>query len=104
MNGYRAIDDSGSFPEGPKGPVRGDVPLLKRTLGWDLMNQLFHHHSLDVTSVARYMVDAGILPEGCQRPSNLIPHFKIREDARHTALSDAVDMGNVYLKMLEAKV
>ncbi len=77
-----------------------DIPLLKRTLGWDLMNELFHHHSLDVTCVARFLVDSGKLPEGCQSTSKILPHYGIRGDANHTALSDAVDMGNVYLKML----
>ena len=78
-----------------------DIPILKRYLGWQFYEQHFHHHTLDVTCVARFLVDAGLMPSGCESSSKLIKHFGIREDVRHTALSDALDMGEVYVKMLE---
>lgn len=77
-----------------------DLPLLARTFGGNWMRENFHHHTLDVTCVARGLVDAGVLPEGCQSTSKLVKHLGVREDARHTALSDAVDMADVYLRML----
>ncbi len=78
-----------------------DIPIMKRYLGWDFMEKYFHHHTADVTCVARFLVDAGKLPPGCESTSKIIKHFQIREDANHTALSDAVDMGNIYLKLIE---
>lgn len=78
-----------------------DIPLLNRYLGWDYVSKKFHHHTLDVTSIARFMVQSSLLPPGFQSTSKLVKHFKIRDDAKHTALSDAVDMGTIYLKMLE---
>jgi len=77
-----------------------DIPIMRRYLGWEFYDKHFHHHTADVTCVARYLVDAGKLPPGCESTSKIIKYFQIRDDANHTALSDAVDMGNVYLKML----
>ena len=78
-----------------------DIPMLKRYLGWEAYEKHFHHHTLDVTCVARYLVDSGILPEGCESSSKLIKHFKIRDNVNHTALSDAVDMAEIYVRLLD---
>jgi DNA polymerase-3 subunit epsilon len=78
-----------------------DIPLLTRTFGWDYMNETFHYHTIDVTCVAHFLVDAGHLPAGCQSTSKIIAHFGIRDNAKHTALSDASDMAQIYLMMLE---
>lgn len=78
-----------------------DIPMLKRYLGWDFYEKHFHHHTLDVTCVARYLVDIGVLPPGCESSSKLIKHFNIRDNVKHTALSDAVDMGEIYLRLLD---
>lgn len=79
-----------------------DIPLLTRTFGWEFMNQRFHHQVVDVTSVARFLVDAGHLPKGCESTSKIVKYFGIRENALHTALSDAMDMAHIYIKMVEA--
>lgn len=78
-----------------------DIPMLKRYLGWDFYERHFHHHTLDVTCVARFLVDTGVLPPGCESSSKLIQFFKIRDNVMHTALSDAIDMGEIYLRLLD---
>ncbi len=78
-----------------------DIPLLKRYMGWALYDQTFHHHTLDVTCVARGLCDAGLLPDGCSSSSKLIKHFGIRDNVKHTALSDALDMAHIYLRLLD---
>jgi oligoribonuclease (3'-5' exoribonuclease) len=75
-----------------------DIPIMHRYLSRPFMDKYFHHHTMDVTCLARFFVDCGLLPEGCQSTTKLIQHFKIREGANHTALSDAVDMGNIYIQ------
>jgi len=77
-----------------------DIPMLKRYLGWDNYEKYFHHHTLDVTCVARFLVDTGVLPPGCESSSKIIKYFKIRDQVNHTALSDAIDMGEIYIKMM----
>ena len=95
------------FFEGERPPILGkslsalDIPLLTRNLGKPFMEAHFHHHTLDITCVARFLVDSGKLPKGCQSTSKLLQHFQLRNESNHTALSDAVDMGEVYLKLLD---
>lgn len=79
-----------------------DIPILKRYLGWDLYEKLFHHHTLDVTCLTRGLVDAGLLPPGCESTTKLVQHYGIREESTHTALNDALDMANIYLKIIES--
>ena len=96
-----------AFFEGERPPPLGkslsalDIPLLNRYLGAENYQKYFHHHTLDITCVARALVDAGKLPQGCESTTQLIQHFALREDARHTALSDAVDMAKIYLKLID---
>jgi hypothetical protein len=78
-----------------------DIPLMTRYFGKKFLETYFHHHTVDITCVARGLVDAGALPEGCESTTKLLRHFQIRDDARHTALSDAEDMANAYLKILK---
>ncbi|NBX81891.1 hypothetical protein EBQ90_02240 [bacterium] len=78
-----------------------DIPVLTRYLGKDFMEKYFHHHTLDLTCVARFLTDVGKLPKGFHTTSKLLQHFKIRQKAEHTALSDATDMGHVYFKLIE---
>lgn len=78
-----------------------DIPLLTRTFGGDFMREHFHHHTQDVTCVARSFVDAGLIPPGTESSSKIMKHFGIREQPAHTALADATDMGEIYLKLLE---
>lgn len=78
-----------------------DIPLLTKTLGKAFMDKYLHHHTLDVTCVGRFLVDAGLLPKGHGSTSHLLKYFKIRSESNHTALSDAVDMAEIYLKLLD---
>ena len=78
-----------------------DIPMMKRYMGWALYDQTFHHHTMDITCFARGLCDAGKLPENCSSSSKLIKHFGIRDNVKHTALSDALDMGHIYLRLLE---
>ncbi len=80
-----------------------DIPLLTRTFGWEFMNQRFHHHTIDVTGAARFLIDCGVLPQGTASTSKIIKHYGIREGALHTALSDAVDMARIYVKMVDTQ-
>jgi DNA polymerase III epsilon subunit-like protein len=78
-----------------------DIPLLTRTFGPDFMREYFHHHTLDVTCVARALVDSGLLPSGTESSGKLMKHFGLREEPEHTALADALDMADIYIKILE---
>ena len=78
-----------------------DIPLLTKTLGKVFMDKYFHHHTLDITCVGRFLVDAGILPKGHGSTSQLLKFFQVRGVSNHTALSDAVDMAHIYIKLIE---
>ncbi len=78
-----------------------DIPLLTRTFGEEFMHKHFHHHTQDVTCVARSLVDAGVLPPGTESSSKIMKHFGVRETPAHTALSDASDMAHIYIKILD---
>jgi DNA polymerase III epsilon subunit-like protein len=78
-----------------------DIPLMTRYFGRAFYEKYFHHHTLDITCVARGLVDAGVLPPGNSGTTKLMRYFKIREDATHTALNDAVDMGKIYFGLLD---
>lgn len=78
-----------------------DIPLLKRSFSWEFFQKHFHHHTVDITCLAQAIVDAGLLPEGGASTTSLMRHFKIREEAEHTALQDAVDMGHIYMGLLQ---
>ncbi len=78
-----------------------DIPILKKALGETYFMERFHHHTVDVTSVARSFVDAQILPPDCVSGSKLLKFLNIRDQVKHTALSDAVDMGNIYLRIID---
>lgn len=78
-----------------------DIPVLTRYLGKEFMEKYFHHHTLDLTCVARFLVDVGKLPKGHHSTTKLLQYFKIRQNAEHTALSDASDMAQVYFRLLD---
>lgn len=75
-----------------------DLPFLNRDLGWNFMREHFHHQVLDLSSVVRSLCDLKILPENCQSGSGLMKHFKMG-DVAHTALEDAVNTAELYLKI-----
>lgn len=78
-----------------------DIPILTRYLGKSFMEKHFHHHTLDITCAARLLVDAKVLPEGCQSTTKLLSFFKMRDESTHTALNDAMDMAKIYFKLLD---
>jgi oligoribonuclease (3'-5' exoribonuclease) len=78
-----------------------DIPVLTRYLGKDTMDRYFHHHTVDITSVARSLVDATLLPKGSEGTTRLVQFFQMKSAARHTAMSDAVDMAEIYLKIVQ---
>ncbi len=78
-----------------------DIPMMHRYFGKPFMEKYFHHHTLDVTCVARGMVDSGVLPKESQSTTKLMRLFNIRNEATHTALNDAVDMGKIYFGLLD---
>lgn len=77
-----------------------DIPIMRRYLGVDRYEKWFHHHTLDVTCVARFLCDTGKMPRGTESSSKLLKHFGIRAEVEHTALSDALDMGESYVRMM----
>lgn len=77
-----------------------DIPLLTKHLGREFMMERFHHHTLDITCAARGLADSGLLPPGCYTTTKLMNYFKIREQAEHTALCDAIDMGEIYIRLV----
>jgi oligoribonuclease (3'-5' exoribonuclease) len=78
-----------------------DIPLLTKNLSKALMDKYFHHHTLDITCVGRFLVDAGILPPGHGSTTQLLKFFNLRAESKHTALSDAMDMAQIYLKLVK---
>jgi DNA polymerase-3 subunit epsilon len=95
------------FFKGERPPMLGkslsalDIPILTRYLGKDMMDKYFHHHTVDITSVARALVDSGVLPKGSEGTTKLVQFFQMKSSARHTAMSDAVDMAEIYLKITQ---
>jgi DNA polymerase-3 subunit epsilon len=78
-----------------------DIPLLTKNLGKAFMDKHFHHHTLDITCVGRFLVDAGVLPPGHGSTTQLLKFFNIGSESNHTALSDALDMAQIYLKLVK---
>lgn len=78
-----------------------DIPLLNRSLGWKYMQKAFHHHNLDVTSMAISLCDSGLLPAGTTGSSQLMKHYQLKDGTEHTALSDAIEMADIYIKMVK---
>ena len=78
-----------------------DIPLLNRSFGWGFMQKSFHHHIVDVTCLGKSFEDAGLLPPKTASTTKLMQYFKLKELVEHTALSDAIDMGRVYCKLID---
>jgi oligoribonuclease (3'-5' exoribonuclease) len=77
-----------------------DLPFLSRDLGWEFTRNYFHHHVLDLSSVALAMIDLKMLPPECASGSALMKHLGYGEVA-HTALSDSKNTAKMYFKLLE---
>lgn len=77
-----------------------DLPFLNRDLGWDWMNQHFHHRNLDLSSYTLGLIDMGLLKDGMDSGSELMNFLNMGE-VSHTALEDAIHTAEMYLKLLE---
>jgi oligoribonuclease (3'-5' exoribonuclease) len=78
-----------------------DLPLLSRDFGRDsFLRKYFHHRVQDVSSTAKFCVDAGILPKGCESSHKLAQYFGLGEDVKHTALEDSIDVAQMYIKLV----
>lgn len=76
-----------------------DLPFLNRDLGWEWMNKHFHHRNLDLSSFLLGLVDLGLLPAGMESGSQIMKYFSMG-DVAHTALEDAINTADIYLKLL----
>lgn len=77
-----------------------DLPFLNRDLGWDWMNEHFHHRHQDLSCYTLGLIDMGLLEPGMDSGSNLMNYFGMGE-VEHTALEDAVNTAQMYIKLLE---
>lgn len=76
-----------------------DLPFLNRDLGWDWMNEHFHHRNLDLSCFTMGLIDMGKLEKGMDSGSKLM-EFLNMGDVCHTALEDAINTAKMYLKVL----
>ncbi len=77
-----------------------DLPFLNRDLGWDFMRRHFHHRNLDLSSAVTGYIDMGILPLESASGTELM-NFLGMGGVAHTALEDAVNTADIYLRLLE---
>jgi oligoribonuclease (3'-5' exoribonuclease) len=76
-----------------------DLPFMNRDLGWEWMNQYFHHRNLDLSCYTMGLIDMGLLDKGMDSGSKLMNMLNMGEVC-HTALEDAVNTAKMYLKLL----
>lgn len=77
-----------------------DMPLMARYLSFPFIRKHFHHHTLDLTGVGHCLTDSGILPPGHASGSNLVSYYQVSEEISHTAMDDACDMAEIYVRIL----
>lgn len=77
-----------------------DLPFLNRDLGWEWMNKYFHHRNLDLSCATLSFIDLGLLPKGLESGSEMMKFLEMGEVA-HTALEDAINTAEMYLKILK---
>ncbi len=77
-----------------------DLPFLNRDLGWEWMNKHFHHRNLDLSCFTLGLIDMGKLKPGMDSGSNLMNYLEMG-DVCHTALEDAINTAQMYLKLLD---
>ena len=76
-----------------------DLPFLNRDLGWEWMNKYFHHRNLDLSCATLALIDLGLLPKGLESGTEMMKYLNMG-DVCHTALEDAVNTADMYLKIL----
>lgn len=106
MEGYLLCDEVKNYFGGEKIVLFGksisaiDLPFLNRDLGWDWMNQHFHHRNLDLSCFSLGLIDMGKLEKGMDSGSKLMEKYGMGEVC-HTALEDAINTAKLYFKLLE---
>lgn len=78
-----------------------DLPFMNRDLGWEWMNEHFHHRNLDLSCLTLGLIDMGVLTKGMESGSVMMKEFGMGE-VEHTALEDAVNTIKMYFKILES--
>jgi DNA polymerase-3 subunit epsilon len=76
-----------------------DLPFLNRDLGWEWMNKHFHHRNQDLSNYTLGLIDMGLMDKGMDSGANLMAFLNMG-DVCHTALEDAVNTADMYLKLL----
>ncbi len=77
-----------------------DLPFLNRDLGWEFMREHFNHRDLDLSSVARCLIDMELIPAKTASGSELMRFLGLGE-VQHTALADAINTAKMYIKLVE---
>lgn len=77
-----------------------DLPFLNRDLGWEWMNNHFHHRNLDLSCYTLGLIDMGLLKPGMDSGGKLMEFLGMGE-VNHTALEDAIHTAEMYLKLLD---
>ena len=81
--------------------VGGDIEIVKNTLSNDkTWNQFLDYHTLDTVSIAKFLMDVGILPHGKLSLESLCKFFAITNKAAHTAKGDVMATVDLYKTMV----
>jgi DNA polymerase III alpha subunit (gram-positive type) len=82
--------------------IQFDKAFLKEQLLPDAVFEAMSHRMIDTCSIARVLVDAGLIPEEAHSSQGLIDFFKIEvKGQRHSALSDAWVAWDLYQAMVK---
>ena len=76
-----------------------DLPFLNRDLGWDWMNENFHHRNLDLSCYCKGLIDMRLLEDGMDSGDKLMKRLNMGE-VNHTALEDAINTAKMYFSLL----
>jgi oligoribonuclease (3'-5' exoribonuclease) len=77
-----------------------DLPFMNIDLGWEWMNDHFHHRNLDLSCFTMGLIDMGVLEKGMDSGAKLMEKFGMG-DVSHTALEDSVNTAKMYFKLLD---
>lgn len=98
-----------NFPGDEKVTLMGhnvgyDVSFLQRLFRLaeclPMYDSIFNYRAIDTASIARFLIDAGVVPLQKNDSKGLFEHFGVAPAKPHDALSDAIATGKLYEKML----
>lgn len=96
-------------------PVDERVTLMGHNVGYDvsflqrlfrladclpMYDPIFNYRTIDTASIARFLIDARLVPVQDAKSISLFEHFGCAPSKPHDALSDAIATGKLYEKML----